>query len=95
MLPEIGTRDRENLEQEALQIGLQALHEHDGRITDALYAVYMHFRQRFIEERGLMDRAPGGDTWTETLTDARHLEHYVSQIWATQIVYANVLRKAS
>lgn len=92
MLPEIGTRDRERLEDEALRIGLEALHEHEGSIPDALYQVYMHFRSHFIEEYGLMDQAPGGDRWREALVDARQLEHYVAQCWATDIVHAHALR---
>lgn len=96
MLPDIGTYDRGRLEEEALQIGIESLNKNDGKITDALYEVYEHFRSRFIEERGLMDAVPSqaSEAWSDALTDARRLEHHVSQCWATSVVEAHARRRA-
>lgn len=89
MLPEVGSREREDLEQEALDYALAALHRHDGVISEALYETYIHFRERFIEQYGLMDSLPGfGERWREALTDARQLEAHVTQVWATAIAQA-------
>jgi hypothetical protein len=64
MLPPSGTQAREVLEDQASQIGLASLARGEGDIPGALYSIYVAFRLRFIEERGLMDAAPGaGDQW--------------------------------
>lgn len=86
MLPDIGTVEREALEQEALDFGMEKLHESGGILPDTLYEVYEHFRSRFIKERGLLDGGMTGDAWKDALTDARRLEAHVSQCWATAIV---------
>lgn len=85
MLPDIGTAERDALEAEALDVGMRALHESNGNIPEALYKVYQHFRERFISENGFMDSPPGGQRWVDMLVDARQLEHYVGDIWATSI----------
>jgi hypothetical protein len=80
---------REKLEAEALDLGLRFLAETDGEIADALYLVYSHYRERFIEERGLMDIAPGQNLeWDLALRDARTLRQHVDQTWACAIVEA-------
>lgn len=82
MLPDLGTPEREALEQEALALGLEKLHETDGIIVEALYQVYEHFRERFLDEAG-----PNSNSeFKEALVDARRLEAHVSQCWATAIV---------
>ena len=87
MLPAHGTQERDRLEEEAITIGLDALRREELNIPNALYAVHIAFRTRFIEERGLMDAAPGvGAKWEEALTDARTLERHVCQQWATTIL---------
>jgi hypothetical protein len=86
MLPEIGSAQRDQLEAEALDVGLCALQSQRDRIPEALYSVYSHFRMKFIEERGLMDSAPGvGAVWEGALADARRLEAHVSECWARTI----------
>jgi hypothetical protein len=65
------------------------LREQHGDIATALYETYMHFRGRFIEERGLMDAVPGvGEIWAEALADACALRDHVTQRWADLIVAA-------
>lgn len=86
LLPDIGTAERDLLEEEALRIGLNAIHEEDGRIADALYAVYNHFRTKFLNEATNLD-------FKDALTDARRLEYHVAQCWATDIVNAYTLRQ--
>jgi hypothetical protein len=91
MLPPSGTQAREVLEDQASQIGLASLARGEGDIPGALYTVYVAFRLRFIEERGLMDAAPGaGDQWQQALADARELERHVQQRWASMIAHASV-----
>jgi hypothetical protein len=91
MLPPSGTQARTLLEDEALQIGLASLARGQGDIPTALYSVYVAFRLRFIDERGLMDAAPGaGDQWHRALADARELERHVQQLWASMIARASV-----
>jgi hypothetical protein len=94
MLPKNGTRDRDLLEGEAIRIGLDALRREELNIPNALYAVHMAFRTRFIEQRGLMDVAPGvGDKWKEAIADARTLERHVCQQWATAILKTSESRR--
>ena len=89
MLPALGTQARNNLQAEAAAIGVRALENGDDSIPTALYNVYEAFRMRFIEERNLMDSAPGGsNAWREALTDARVLEHHVNTVWHAAIVSA-------
>lgn len=89
MLPPPGTHARKQLEDEALQISLDLLEREHGNLLNALYLTYMEFRTRFIEERGLMDAAPGvGEIWAQALTDARTLEEHVNQQWAKAIIGA-------
>lgn len=86
MLPEAGSPERAQLEEEALRIGLVALSSEHGNIPNALYEVYEHFPERFIEERGLMDVAPGvGEEWREALTNAHQLEAFVNDTWVITI----------
>lgn len=88
-LPAPGTRTWEDIEAEALRIGLDALEHEGGNLANALYHVYTTFRERFLEARGLIDSAPGsGDQWHEALDDARVLEHHVSQLWTAAIIAA-------
>jgi hypothetical protein len=86
MLPPTGTHARTQLEDDAIQIGLDALQRENGNIPNALYLTYQAFRMRFIQERGLMYAVPGvGDIWREALQDARTLERYVTTRWAAAI----------
>lgn len=86
MLPAPGSVDRLRLEQEALRIGLIALDAEHGHLPNSMYRVYMAYRTQFLEERGLMDAAPGvGEAWREALTDARQLEAFVNDTWAELI----------
>lgn len=63
------------------------LHAENGDIPNALYRVYMHFREKFIEERGLMDVTPGTTIeWLEMRQDAMKLRDHVAQCWGTAIV---------
>lgn len=92
LLPEIGSRQRDQLEALAIEVGLAAIHDTDGNIPEALYQVYEHFRAKFLEEYELLDSPPGGRVWDEALKDARILERHVSECWATAIVHAYTLR---
>lgn len=88
MLPEIGTAERDQLEAEAIDFGLSLLHDEKGDIPNTLYRVYMHFREKFIEERGLLDTTWDMNplAWDEVRYDANVLRDYVSQCWATAVV---------
>jgi hypothetical protein len=89
MLPSHGTQARGRLEGDAIRIGLDALRREELNIPNALYAVHIAFRTRFVEERGLMDATPGvGSQWREAIGDARTLERHVCQQWATTILLA-------
>ena len=68
-------------------MGEKFLEESDGEIAGALYLTYSHFRNRFLDERGLMDSAPGDDwEWDEALVDAQEMREYVDKTWATRIL---------
>lgn len=79
MLPEAGTPERFALEAEALDVGMTMLSEERGLIGEALYRTYMHFRTKFVTERGL---ASDDGRWPDALTDARQLEAYVNDTWS-------------
>ena len=84
MLPEIGTPEREALEQEAHDLAMQFLKEEHGNIPNALYRVYDHFRQKFLfGDRGAWSTDP--DVTGELMTDARQLEALVADDWAAAI----------
>ena len=85
MLPEAGTAARARVEREALDLGQKALHIEHGNIANALYRVYMTYRQRFIEERGLRDAPKATGGWCEALLDARQLEAFVNDAWERMI----------
>lgn len=90
MLPADGSSEWESMQREAISIATEALKQEQGNIPNALYKVYMAFRERFLEERGLMDTAPGGHASSvEALEDARLLEFYVCQQWASIILAAS------
>lgn len=81
-LPDARTPERRALEEEALREGQRALQDRKGKIEEALYTVYMHFRAKFIEEYGLMDSAPrSSPLWVEALADAETLREYLRQRW--------------
>lgn len=83
MLPPLGTSERNALHRAATQVALLELRREGGDIANALYKTYMSFRQRFLEERELMDVVPGRDASSiEALEDARLLQFYVCQRWA-------------
>jgi len=85
VLPESGTAERRQLESDALDLGLIALEREHGNIPNALYRVYMTFRQRLIEERALRNAPDAKDAWCEALLDARQLEAFVNDAWAGMI----------
>jgi hypothetical protein len=86
LLPEQGTRERRELENEALAIALNALDLEHGNIPNALYAVYMTYRTQFIRERSLpMGTANPSAALSDALLDARQLEAFVNDAWAMAI----------
>jgi hypothetical protein len=87
MLPPDGTAALRALEQEARVLGIALLREEDGNLLEALYCTYMHFRGKFIDERGLMDGVPGeGEIWAEALADAALLRDHVNDHWIELIL---------
>lgn len=76
---------RDDLGDEAQAVALTALRDHHD-VPSALYEVYMHFRERFIAEHGLLDSPPGGPVWVEALSEARALELSVGASWASAIL---------
>lgn len=86
MLPELDTPERAHLEQEALTAGRLALRAEHGNLPNALYRVYMTFRERFLNQRelhGAQQERP--DEWVEALVDARQLEAFVNDTWVSLI----------
>jgi hypothetical protein len=73
------------LEGEALSLGQRALDLEHGNIANALYRVYLTYRQRFIEERRLGDGPRAEGAWCEALIDARQLEAFVNDTWLRMI----------
>jgi hypothetical protein len=87
MLPPIGSPERDALQQDAASVAIEELRRERGDIANALYKTYLTFRHRFLEERGLMDVVPGREASSiEALEDARLLELYVCQRWASIIL---------
>lgn len=74
------TADMDALQREAITVGLKSLHE-TLKPADALYAVYDHFRVKFLEERGKSATDQKFASY-----DARELEAYVSACWAQAIL---------
>lgn len=88
MLPELDTIERTRLNAEAIAVGLEAV-EKNGKLYEAMYEVYMHFRMKFIEKYKLMDDAPhSSPMWVEALQDAEALRDYVSQRFSDTILIA-------
>ena len=75
-----------------MDVAMLCLREEFGHIPNTLYRTYYHFRDKFTVERGL---TPPPETtrrswrwqsdWAEALLDARVLEAYVADTWATAI----------
>lgn len=88
MLPKSGTSERDLLDKEALLMGEKFLDETDGEIAQTLYLTYMHFRTKFLDERGLMDSTPDINPlqWDEALADALAMREYVDKTWAARIL---------
>jgi hypothetical protein len=86
MLPELDTPERAHLEREALTAGREALSAEHGSLPNALYRVYMTFRERFLSQRGLHGaQQERSDEWLEALIDARQLEAFVNDAWVSLI----------
>ena len=86
MLPKTGTHERDLLNEEAVLMAEKLLQ--DGEIPLALYNTYMHFRTRFLVERGLADVAPEEvpEEWDSALRDAQALREHVDRTWAAKIL---------
>jgi hypothetical protein len=80
MIPEIGSPERNRDEENALQRGRELLHEEDGRIRDALYALGEELRD---ELRGDDDTVRGAEYARDY---SRALVRHTEQCWATGIL---------
>jgi hypothetical protein len=86
VLPGPGTPERERIDEEALALAEELLRRERGQIPHALYLLYMHFRDRFIEERGLVRADHDDARWREALQDAATVADGVMSRWTEAIL---------
>lgn len=84
-IPEIGSPNRNQREDKALERGRELLHEHEGSIRDALHFLGEELREELRAEAGALD-LNARDEIDYAREYQRKLVRYVEECWATAVL---------